>query len=214
VARDPTPEEWAAEVQEAQEAHMQLVAAVLVGRAAMWAEAEACWRLNECRGWLKLGYDTKNEYLAQPEIYMSQWTFNQNVRAWGGTVELREIPLEDLREIDVTKVDIVLPEVTRSKVSIEDALADAKELGAHDLRKKYRGIESPADPPPPGEDDDGPEDEDDATVAMTKDQAREDMVEARDSGAAYPRVHHDAIVWAVRAFDRWAETENEDGQRE
>lgn len=220
-AREPTPEEWAEQVKEAQAAHKQLIAAVLIGRAAMWALAEASWRLNEDRGWVKLGYDTKGEYLAQPEINMSRATFDLYVRAWGGTVEQRQIPLEDLQELDVTKVDIVLPQVTRSKVSIEDALSDAKVLGSHDLREKYQGIPSPADPPAAAED--GPDDEGDDDEISEEEllgswkAARDEMYEQlpEDSRATWVRLHRDTVIAARQGLDQLIDTtEMNDGQHE
>ena len=202
-ARQPTEEEWATEVDEAQKAHEELAAAVLVGREAMWKMAEACWRVNECHGWLKLGYDTQGEYLAQPEIHMSRRTFQRFHYVWNATVVTRHLDAPTLAHLDVTKVDIVLPAVTTAKVSIEDALSDAQVLGAHDLRDKYQGIPSPADPPPPGENGAEPEDDEmRATIAVDEaieamDDAVEELREAYASGVAQPRLPRDVLGWVL-----------------
>lgn len=217
-AREPTEEEWALAVETAQEAHDLLQAAVLIGRAAMWKMAEACWRLNELHGWMKLGYDTKGEYLAQPEINLTRETFDRFVRVWQRTVVMRELDASTLKHLDVTKVDIVLPAVSRARVPIDEALADAEVLGAHDLRDKYQGIPSPADPPLSVNGGGG--DDADMTSVIAADeqieaieQARDEMVEARDSGGAYPRVPHNATVWAVVALEQLIERENGDGEK-
>jgi hypothetical protein len=184
----------------------------------MWKMAEACWRLNDVHAWVKLGHDTKGEYLAQPEISMSRETFDRFVRAWNGTVVTRHVDALALEHLDVTKVELVLPAVTRAKVSITDALADADALGWHDLREKYRGIPSPVDPPVTnGDGDDGVDMN--AVIAADEqidaiEQARDDMAEARDSGGAYPRVPHDACVWSVVALEQLIESEgNHDGEK-
>lgn len=148
-AREPTEEEWAEAVDEATKAQEQLQVAVLGGRAAMWKMAEACWQCDDVRAWTRLGFETKGEWLAQPEVSLTRETFDRFVRVWDRLVIIHRVDASALKHLDVTKVDVVLRAVTKGGASVEDALGDAEALGWHDLRDKYQGLPSPADPPVP-----------------------------------------------------------------
>src|SRR5690349_14494914 len=51
-------------------------------RASCWKMAEALAEFDLHRGWLRLGYESKAEWLADPEISMTESTYFRLVGAW------------------------------------------------------------------------------------------------------------------------------------
>jgi hypothetical protein len=133
------------------------------GRAAMWDAAKAMHEFDQENGWTALGYEKLGDWLADPGIQMTRATYYR----WVGTYRKllqRKVDESELRELDVSKVDIVLGAVEAGRVELDDALADVKELGARDLRDRYIQRPDPAKAVPPVEDDDPPNVETDDEV--------------------------------------------------
>jgi hypothetical protein len=109
------------------------------GREAYWDLAAALYEFNERAGWALLAYETQGDWLAQPEIGMSSRTYFRMVRLYRETVILRELPAERVKELDPSKVEIVLPAVASGEKTIDEALGDAESVGQRDLREMYIG---------------------------------------------------------------------------
>jgi hypothetical protein len=150
-ARELTPKEQEAEARVCFQLHNSVVAALKEGRASLWKLAEALHEFDEHAGWIRLGYDTKSEWLADPEVSMTQRTFRRLVRAWR-VLHLRfGVDRPTLATLEVSKVDIVLPAIEKGSHSLREALDDVQTLGARDLRETYFGREEP----PPAASDNG-----------------------------------------------------------
>jgi hypothetical protein len=120
------------------ELHTRIVSALGEGRSAMWRACEALHEFDEEAGWTALGgYETLNEWLADPEVQLKKDAYYRMLRAYRETVVRRGIPMATVETIDFSKVDVVSPRVKSGEVSIEEALSDAQELGWRDLREKY-----------------------------------------------------------------------------
>lgn len=104
-----------------------------------WELAEALYLFHKSGGWGLLGYDTLNEFLAQPELGMSRRQFFSLTRMWRDLVVVRQVEVSQLKRIEPAKVQEVVPAVLRGDVDLYRALGDAEALGHRDLRARYRG---------------------------------------------------------------------------
>lgn len=89
------------------------------------------------KGWLALGIESFNEWLAQPEISLNRGEAYSMMRAWRELVEDREVDPLTLATLDISKVAVILPIVKAEKVDVDTALADCAALSRSDLRAKY-----------------------------------------------------------------------------
>lgn len=137
-ARELSKGEADALVHAAFECERELKARIAQVHAGTWAVAEALYSFHGLQGWTLVGYETLEEFLAQPEIGMSRRSFFRLVQAWRDLHVVRQVPAPALSEVEPSKVYEVLPAVMRGDVSPQDALDDAKALGLRDLREKYR----------------------------------------------------------------------------
>jgi len=122
------------------------------GRQALWDVAEALYEFDEIAGWIPLGCETKTEWLADPEVSMTSATYYRLVSVYRELAVRRHIDLSTLRELDVSKVAIVLPKLQMGKVTKKEALNDAEALASRDLREKYM-VRKPPQTPEPDEDE-------------------------------------------------------------
>lgn len=111
--------------------------AIRAGRGAWWDLAEALYEFDEAHGWTAIGYDSIGEWLADPEITMKGRTYYRWVKVWRDAVIKQGLDVDRLRELDPSKIDIVMPSVNNGQILMEEAMSDAKVLGAADLREKY-----------------------------------------------------------------------------
>ena len=144
-ARELSPEEWDAVVKRATDIEDRIRQAIGAGRLALWALIEAAYEFEEEQGWIALGYDSKDEWLAQPEIGISRTQFFRMVRTWRTLVIRRQVDVPTLVRLDTSKVGIVLGAIEASRVDVEEALADADALAVRDLRTKYMRPEDEQD---------------------------------------------------------------------
>lgn len=156
-ARDLTPDEAQARVEEMFELNQQIKAGLRAGREAMWDVAASLHKFDEGNGWSALGYETQGEWLADIEIGMTRATFKRLVGSYRELVVRRQLPASRLADLDTSKVQIILPKLRTGSVKLEDALEDVKELGQRDLREKYMAPGEPdvEDGPDPDNDGDG-----------------------------------------------------------
>lgn len=167
-ARELTTAERAEWADQAQAVQTRVFQSMGDTRAALWALGEALWEFNEISGWGGLGYSTQAEWLAQPEVNMTGTDFYRLVRRHRELIVERSLDVEMLRELDPSKIDIVMPTVEEGKVSYEQIFSDVKTLGARDLKDKYIGPRAQRNTPPhDGVGLDAPglgEDEDESTI--------------------------------------------------
>jgi hypothetical protein len=103
-----------------------------------WELAAELYAFHESGGWALVGYDTLDEFLAQPEIGMSRSQFFQMTKTHRDLVVVKKLPPESLKELEPSKVREVIPAIMRGDVSAEDALDDAAGLSYSDVKRKYR----------------------------------------------------------------------------
>jgi hypothetical protein len=145
-ARDLEPQEVEALQQKSYALDQRVKTAVAQGREALWEVAQACYEFHEIRGWEVLGYEHQQDWCNDPEVGMSVTTFQRFVSNWRDLAVARQIPAADLKELDQSKVQTVLPSIKQGKVPVKQALADAKVLGRSDLVEKYvRQSEKPTE---------------------------------------------------------------------
>lgn len=110
--------------------------------------AEIAYELHEQRAWELLGYDTLNAWLAEPERGLQRRQFFRLVELWREYVVVRGVGADTLEGIEVSKAMEVLPAIKAGKVSIEEALEDARSMGFRDLRETYSPNGDSHDPDP------------------------------------------------------------------
>jgi hypothetical protein len=128
--------------------------AILLGREALWVMAQGFYEFEQTQGWAALGYEKLNDWLAQPEVSVTYRTFKRYTRAYRETVVNRQIPMETMGDVDLSKVDLVLPAIEANSVTVEEAFGDVKTLGFRDLQEKYIGAQSAPKTPVDGDEDD------------------------------------------------------------
>ena len=123
------------------------------GRQALWDLADALYEFDEARGWLALGYEKLSDWLADPEVTMTMGTYRRYVRTWRKLVIEKQVEPDRLRQLEQSKVAIVVDKIANNEVLVDDAFADVESLGAGDLREKYynRRESEPVPEPQPSE---------------------------------------------------------------
>jgi hypothetical protein len=137
--------ELAAEGDAAFAVEKRIKSALADGRRALWALSEALYEFDELCGWPKLGYKTKSEWLADPEISITSATYYRLVKLWREFVLRHKVALPALGELEPSKVDIVLGRLRSHSVTLEQAINDVKTQGWRDLREVY--YDRPEPPP-------------------------------------------------------------------
>ena len=159
-AKDPTPEEVAKAEKDAWEAQTRLKQALGDYRPARWRLAEECWKCRDVHAWLWIQRPSisKKEWLADPEISMSEDRFDYYARAWdlvrlSGLLANDSRYAESFRVLAMSRVVMVLRGLGRVVVTLEQAMNEAETWHWADLRDKYvRGIrDEHLDPPPAAE---------------------------------------------------------------
>lgn len=123
----------------AHEAHEQLVMVAQNMRGLWMVAAKACYGLQQSQGWQQLGYDSLNEYLAQPELGIERGVFFKLVRIWDRFHVKAGIPVERLVDSDWSKLAETVKALDAGAVTADEAVSDAAALGFRDLREKYSG---------------------------------------------------------------------------
>jgi hypothetical protein len=140
-------------VELAHRAQTMLLAGLRAARSGLIHSAEACYLLLENQAWDALGYESLNEWLANPEIGLSKTVFYDLANIHQRYVLEGGVSQERLTEGEHSKLTIPLRALAAAKVSANEAADDAAALGWRDLRAKYRDLM--AEPAPDG--DPGPE---------------------------------------------------------
>jgi hypothetical protein len=137
--REISDEEFQKRAVRAFQLEVDIKAGLSKGREAMWETAKALHEFDEDAGWSALGHERLQDWLAEPDVQLTHRTYNRLCAAYRETVVRRGIPMRTVQQIDHTKVDIVIGKVNTGEVKIEDALEDARSMGARDLREQYLG---------------------------------------------------------------------------
>ena len=142
-SREPNPErktghdELAERQQQCYELDQRVKAGLRAGRAAMWMTAEALYDFDRHAGWSALGYRARADWLADPEVGITERSYQRLVRVWREAVIRRRIEPPALARLDLSKVEIVLAAVDEGSARLPGALSDAEALGWRELRRKY-----------------------------------------------------------------------------
>lgn len=107
-------------------------------REAWWNFARELYAFHEGGYWQVLGYDSLQEFLAQPDLGLSRSQFFQMTKTWRDLVEVKKIKPELLAKLEPSKVSEVVPAIMRGDVKPAAALADVESLSYSDVKKKYR----------------------------------------------------------------------------
>lgn len=94
------------------------------------------------RGWTALAIESFNEWLGQPEISLNRGEAYAMIAAWRELVEEREVDIELLGRLDVSKVAVVLAAIKEGRVECDVALSDCEVLSRSDLRAQYQSTEA------------------------------------------------------------------------
>lgn len=153
-AKDLSTDDLEEAISTASQAHQGIVQTLTRARTDMWELSARFHDFHENSRWRLLGgYDTLNDWLADSDIGFARSTFFGLVRMWEQLVVLRGADVEELKGVDWTKLQWLLPYITSNKVDIATAVADAKTLGHRDIREKYpserKQIEPPSEDPDP-----------------------------------------------------------------
>ena len=193
---EPTVEEWERRKKEAGDLIQQVRTALLAGRAADWAVAEALWQFDQKQAWQALDYDTLNEFLADPEVGISRSAYYRFISVYNELVVRRELSVEELLDVDISKADTVLAAIRDARVTVDVAVSDARTLGRRDLREKYaipQQTSTPVVPPAgPGDGNDKAVTVDEEPVLAADVGVEDEAVEADDDDTDYTPPADDA----------------------
>lgn len=103
-----------------------------------WDLSQALYEFHDRGYWSALGYESLDEFLAQPELGISRSQFFQMTKLWRDLVVVKQLPAENLKALEPSKVREVAPSIMRGEVKVEDALDDAASLSFRDVKEKYR----------------------------------------------------------------------------
>lgn len=137
TARDLTVQEQEQRAEVCAKLEARVKRAIRAGREALWEAAEALYEFDTESGWGPLGYEKLGDWLADPDVSMTSATYYRLVGVWRKLHVQRKLPADRLKELELSKVAIVLPSIEKGTVLTQDALDDAQALGARDLRTKY-----------------------------------------------------------------------------
>jgi hypothetical protein len=140
----PTPARpaTAEEIEQARDWSLQADAdikeAILRGRRALWEVAKQLHEWDLRQGWRWTGnYESLGEWLGDPQVAMTRTTYYRLRDGYRTLVIDRRVDETVVRELDTSKVGVVLRAVRDRDVRVEDAIADVESLSKSDLIEKY-----------------------------------------------------------------------------
>lgn len=107
-------------------------------RAAWVALAGFLYEFQQEEMWRDLDHESFEAWLASPDIDLGRSQVYALIECYRELVLEREVPLDNLRGLEVSKVSQVLPAIRRGEVELDEAIADCESLSRLDLREKYR----------------------------------------------------------------------------
>jgi hypothetical protein len=112
--------------------------------------AEDLFRFHKMQMWRDLGYQSFEQWLAEPYIELGRRQIFLLLDFWRQIVEVRGVDPRKLEGLNVSKVQTVLPAIRRGQVDVDKAISDAQTLTRDDLRKEYTGTDPMTGPQPGG----------------------------------------------------------------
>jgi hypothetical protein len=91
-------------------------------------------------GWVALGYETAEEWLADPQIELSRSQAYRLAEAYREFCAYRGVAPDRLGRVDLSKLQLTTPAVRRGQVDPQRAIADAEVLSWRDLRERYGSV--------------------------------------------------------------------------
>ena len=107
----PTGKTLDQSVEKAHQRQQVIFALIESSNQSVWALAKELYEFQEEGGWALLGYETLNDFLAQPEVGMSRATFFRITRCWRTLVVERKVKPKLLAKLEPTKIEVVLPQI-------------------------------------------------------------------------------------------------------
>jgi hypothetical protein len=137
-ARKPTQEEVESNRQWAFMADADLKGALRQVRVDLWEVAKRLHEWDERQGWAWTGnYDTLGEWLADPDVTMTRGTYYRLRDSYRCLVIEEHIDEAAVRELETSKVGVVIKAIRAHDVDVNEAISDVEVLPVRDLREKY-----------------------------------------------------------------------------
>jgi hypothetical protein len=137
-ARTPTPEEVKENREWSFQADTDLKQALRRARMDLWDVAKRLHEWDLRTGWKWTGnYESLGEWLADPEVTMTRGTYYRLRDGYRMLVLDKHVDEDKVRELDTSRVAVVLKALRENTVSVEEAISDVEVLGWRDLREKY-----------------------------------------------------------------------------
>lgn len=140
-----TTEEMEARKESMTDLHSRIITVKGEAEASLWKLAAYLDLWDDNSGWSALGYEKLTHWLADPEISMTKGRFYDLIGVYR-ELKQRGLELEQMAELEHSKVRIALPAVKSGRKTFEEAIDDVKTLGARDLRDTYREPTAPDKP--------------------------------------------------------------------
>src|SRR5271165_3749808 len=103
-------------------AEKKVYSALARGKEAAWELAEALYEFDEVSGWRRLGHESLEEWLAQPEVGIKKTLYYDLVASWRKMVVHREVEPSRLKLLEPSKVAIVAQRVGKAQVTVDEAV--------------------------------------------------------------------------------------------
>jgi hypothetical protein len=99
--------------------------------------AQMLFTFNEQSSWQLLGYESFDEWLAQPHIDIPRSSAYKLMAMYREYVVKLGAAPEELAAFDQSKLAVVLPAIRRGKIGLKTALVEAEQLSWRDLNERY-----------------------------------------------------------------------------
>lgn len=98
--------------------------------------AEQLYEFHAAQAWSDLGWDKFIDWLGAPEIGLGRRHAYRLIQAWAWAAD-EGISRETLEALDLSKLALVIPAITRGDVGAQEAISDCEVLSRSDLAIKY-----------------------------------------------------------------------------
>lgn len=138
VAAEVRPMKQQARSESAHEIHDRLLRATASANSLWVHQAQAISDMCACEGWKDLGYESRAEWLTQPELNVQPDTARK-LRWVFETFTEKGATLEQLSEVSPYALAITTKRVGDGEAEFERAIADAKSMHTEELKIRYGG---------------------------------------------------------------------------
>ena len=137
-AKELTKKEAEAIVSAAFESERRIKIAAVNIHEAWWELAEQLYLFHERGYWSYLGYESLDEFLAQPDLGMSRSQFFAMTKMWRDLIVVKQLDAGRVKQLEPSKVKEVTPAIMRGDVDVDKALDDAAGMSYRDVKTTYR----------------------------------------------------------------------------